>query len=395
MNDFKMSIQQRYLQIVIAKSADAPFLRSLARLILLALGAVLVISAAACSPVYVINSAYQHTKILLARRPIGDVIQDSGIDPIVRSKLRLVQRARLFAESIALEPKGSFTKYAELSSEREFLAWVVLASRRDAFDLYTWWFPFVGSVPYKGFFDRDDALKQAQSLEAKGYEASVRGTEAFSTLGWFNDPLLSTTLRNSYPRVVNTVIHESVHSTVWVQDNVPFNESLANFVGLRATIDLFKELAGEVSRGRGDDVIMSRDDVAHALDSAKREYEVSLALADAVSDAVRELAELYARDDITSAEKIKSRQGVFASIMEPFRLSHPWFKGFVNLNNADLMQASVYMTKLRSFERLFTQVGSDWRVFLERIRSIKKRAGACSGEAEVAFRLLEGGDCGE
>jgi predicted aminopeptidase len=172
-----------------------------------------------------------------------------------------------------------------------------------------------------------------------------------------------------------------------VQDNVPFNESLANFVGLRATIDLFKELAGEVSRGRGDDVIMSRDDVAHALDSAKREYEVSLALADAVSDAVR--------DDITIAEKIKSRQGVFASIMEPFRLSHPWFKGFVNLNNADLMQASVYMTKLRSFERLFTQVGSDWRVFLERIRSIKKRAGACSGEAEVAFRLLEGGDCGE
>jgi predicted aminopeptidase len=262
------------------------------------------------------------------------------------------------------------------------LAWVVLASRRDAFDLYTWWFPFVGSVPYKGFFDRKDADRQAQALERKGYESSVRGTEAFSTLGWFNDPLLSTTLKNSYSRIANTVIHESVHSTVWVRDNVPFNESLANFVGLRASIDLFQELIREASVGSSNNSILSREDAERSLDLAKREYE--------------ELAALYARDDLTSEQKIERRQGVFASIMDPFRLSHPWFKGFSRLNNADLMQASVYMTKLRSFERLFTEVGNDWRVFLERIKVIAQRSSGCSGALdEAAFMLLDSGSCGD
>lgn len=378
------------------KPLTKPFIRPAARLATIALGVSAAICATACSPGYVINAAYQHSKILLARRPIADVIDDPAIDPTVRAKLRLVLKARRFAEGISLEPKGSFTKYSELSTDSEFLAWVVLASRRDAFDLYAWWFPFVGSVPYKGFFDRKDADEQARALEEKGYESSVRGTEAFSTLGWFNDPLLSTTLKNSYQRIANTVIHESVHSTVWLQDNVPFNESLANFVGLRASIDLFQELTREASASSPDNNILSREEAERALDLAKREYEVSLALADAVSDAVRDLKALYAREDLTSAEKIERRQGVFASIMDPFRLRHPWFKGFSRLNNADLMQASVYMTKLRSFERLFTEVGSDWIVFLERINGIKQEASGCLGARdEAAFKLLDGASCGD
>src|SRR5690606_33281988 len=99
----------------------------------------------------------------------------------------------------------------------------------------------VGSVPYKGFFEKEDAEHAAQKLELAGFETWVRGTDAFSTLGWFDDPVLSTTLSNSIPSIVDTVIHESVHSTVWIKGRVDFNESLANFIGGQGAYQFFKE----------------------------------------------------------------------------------------------------------------------------------------------------------
>jgi predicted aminopeptidase len=324
----------------------------------------LVLFLSACSPGYVMRAAYEQSKILLARRPIDQVVQDVATVDEDRRKLELVLEARAFAVSIGLDPKGSFTKYADIG--KDTLAWVVMGSRKDSFNMYTWWFPIVGTVPYKGFFSQEDAINQAKELEQQGFETSVRGTEAFSTLGWFNDPLLSTTLKNPPVRIANTVIHESVHSTVWIKDNVPFNESLANFVASQATIEFFKARARSDSsaeaEGRGELVAL-----------AEREHRFTLEYADLVTSLYKELGDLYQRSDITTAQKIAMREGVFKAIVGPFKERYPGIRSLAQLNNAELLQTTIYMTKLRSFERLFSRFSGSWNGFFREISTISKR----------------------
>jgi predicted aminopeptidase len=323
------------------------------------------------------RAAYEQSKILLARRPIDQVVQDATTVEEDRRKLALVLEARAFAVSIGLDPKGSFTKYADIG--KDTLAWVVMGSKKDSFDMYTWWFPIVGTVPYKGFFSQDDALNQAKELRDEGYETSVRGTEAFSTLGWFNDPLLSTTLKNPPVRIANTVIHESVHSTVWIKDNVPFNESLANFVASQATIEFFKARAQSPS-------FLSVKDAGELVGLAEREHRFTLEYGDLVTSLYKDLGDLYQRADLTSDQKIAMRQEVFKSAVAPFRERYPGIRSLAQLNNAELLQTTIYMTKLRAFERLFRRSSGSWKEFFSDIEAISKRVS--EGELRDPFAGL-------
>src|SRR5690606_29809700 len=112
------------------------------------------------------------------------------------------------------------------------------------FEPYTWWFPIVGRVPYKGFFDFDEAHEQARRLDARGYDTYVRPSAAFSTLGWFNDPVLNTVLRYSDVDLVQTVIHELTHNTIYIAGQAGFNESFATFVGDRGAAAFFCDMEG-------------------------------------------------------------------------------------------------------------------------------------------------------
>ncbi len=357
----------RYL---ICSARQASLLRRLKLLILASLGAVNMVG---CSPAYVVRAAYEQGKILLARRDIEQVVAKGDLSPEDREKLSYVLEARKFAAEIGLNPGGSFTTYADIG--KETLAWVVMASRKDAFAPHTWWFPIVGTVPYKGYFSESAARGTALDLERKGLESSVRGTEAFSTLGWFNDPLLSTTLRNSVVRIVNTVLHESVHSTVWIKGDVPFNESLANFVGNQATVDFFR-----MRKERGD------QRGAALLEQAERDYGFQREFSGVVTRLHKELSELYARQDISSEQKIALRQGVFDRVCAPFRERYPKAQVLRSINNAELMQFVIYMTDLDQFERLFISSGRSWPTFIKRIEEL--RAGLEQGAGKGAFEVL-------
>jgi predicted aminopeptidase len=323
-------------------------------------------SVTACSPVYVARAAYEQSKILLARRPLDSVIRDPATSDEERRKLEYVQEARSFASQIGLEPGNSFTSYADIG--KDTLAWIVVASRRDAFALYTWWFPIVGTVPYKGFFNQEDAKLQAERLEQQGYESSIRGTEAFSTLGWFNDPLLSTTLRNHTFRIVNTVLHESVHSTVWIKDNVPFNETLASFVGSRATIEFFAHKLVHTTQEQG-----LRTEYEGFLRAAQHEHRFQSEFAAVLSKVYAELSQLYSNKNLSSAQKIEQRGAVFESAMAPFRAAYPKMSALRTINNAEILQSTIYLTKLDLFERLFSNCGGSWGEFFKHIRAIKQR----------------------
>src|SRR5690606_20228894 len=117
-------------------------------------------------------------------------------------------------QALGLDAGESYTTYSWVDSDT--LLMVLSAARKDRFQPYTWWFPLVGNVPYKGYFDFDQAYAEAARLDAAGYDTYVRPSGAFSTLGWFNDPVLNTVLRYSDVGLASTVIHELLHNTIFI-----------------------------------------------------------------------------------------------------------------------------------------------------------------------------------
>jgi predicted aminopeptidase len=317
--------------------------------LLLALTALL----SACSPGYVLRASWEEAKILARRKPIARIVADPATDPQTRGKLQVVQAARRFArDSLGLEAGDSYTLFTRVKSDT--LAMVLSAAHRDRFQAHTWWFPIVGRVPYKGYFDPKDAEREAARLERKGFDTYVRPTSAFSTLGWFNDPLLSTLLRYDEVSLGNTVIHEITHNTYFAPGQVAFNESFANFVGGRGAVHFFCAREGAQS--------------ARCREAAAS-WEDDLIFGEFLSGLVRELEALYARTDLDRDAKLREREAVFARSRERFarevqpRFRAGGFAGFLRgpLNNATLISRRIYYDRLELFDRVYRSRGGDLR----------------------------------
>ena len=318
----------------------------------------------ACSPAYVLRASWEESRILAARRPIADVIRDRGTDAETRRKLALVLSARGFAQdSIGLRAGQSYTLFTRVRSDT--LAMVVSAAPKDAFRAHTWWFPIVGRVPYKGFFDPDDAQAEAMRLEAAGFDAYVRPTAAFSTLGWFNDPLLSTLLRYDDVSLANTVIHEITHNTFFAPGNVSFNESFASFVGGRGAIHF-------LCAAEGPDGARCRN--------AQAQWEDDLVFGHFLTGMVAQLDSLYARPDLTRDQKITLREEIFASARERYRRDvQPQFQAgsysaFLTqpLNNATLISRRLYYDRLEVFDAVYRSRGRDLRRTVQDIVAVAR-----------------------
>ncbi len=317
----------------------------------------------ACSPAYVLRAAYEEGRILAGREKISDALDDPAVSEEMKRKLRLVLKARAFAETLGLDVGESFTRYYQL--DRDTFAWVLVASKPDSFTLVTWWYPVTGVVPYKGFFEREDAEEEREMLSKEGYETWIRGTEAISTLGWFNDPVMSTTLSKDDFNIVNTVNHESFHSTVWLPGRIEFNESAANFFGCAAAVRFFEEALD----GCGND--------AACVEAAEKRvrisrliYERELDIGDTIGRLYDRLNNLY-ESNATRDQKLNLREPIFKEEIDPLRRRYPELKALHVINNAEIMQLKLYMTNLRVFEALFTGLRGDFSAFIETIRKIK------------------------
>jgi predicted aminopeptidase len=334
------------------------------------------------------EAAYEESKILLNRQDIDEVVREGKEDETTTEKLRYVLAARNFAQAKNLTPGDSFTKFTRV--DKDVLVWVLLGSRPDSFQVHTWWYPIVGTIPYKGFFDKEDALEGAKELQERGFETQVRGSEAFSTLGWFNDPVLSTTLRHPPTRVVNTVIHEVFHQTVWIPGHVDFNESAANYIGFRGAAEFFSypHLQGDAC-GTGE----FTEEIGELCKEVPPEHVERAAwvetfehkLGDAVMKLYTELNELY-ESDVSKEEKLKRRVDIFEGIMTPLREENPNLKILKEINNAEIMQLKLYLTELPLFDALYRKHDGDWDTFIDSLREIGK---AVEKDKEVKpFELL-------
>lgn len=182
--------------------------------------------------------------ILWNRRPVAEVLADPATPAAVREKLRHMEVVREFArERLGLETGDIYTSYTHI--DRDAAAYNVTASEELRLEPKTWWFPIVGSVPYLGFFSRAEAEEQEAELKATGYDTRVREVPAYSTLGWFDDPVLSSQMRYSRRYLTGLVIHEAAHATLWFPGDVNFNESFASFVEREGGLLFLREREGE------------------------------------------------------------------------------------------------------------------------------------------------------
>jgi predicted aminopeptidase len=289
-------------------------------------------------------------QLLQAREPVSAIIADPARDPQLQKRLALAQQARSFASAeLGLPDNRSYRLYADL--QRPYVVWNVFATAELSLAPLTHCFPIAGCVAYRGFYQQSRARGAAALLRQEGLDTYVAGIEAYSTLGWFDDPILSSMLRWDDERLAAVIFHELAHQQLYVQDDTAFNESFASFVeqeGLRQW---------RARRG-----LPAQDD---AGERQKQQF-IALILASRAR-----LERLYAspRSDV---EKRQGKAAEFARLRSEYRQlrDSQWrgdrrFDAWINapLNNAKLLPFGLYDRWVPAFAALFAQAGSDWASF--------------------------------
>ncbi|MDR3166845.1 MAG: aminopeptidase [Treponema sp.] len=297
--------------------------------------------------------------------PVETLGEIPNADPETReANRRFAERVRdirrFAAEELGLRETANYTKYVDL--DREYLAAVVSASGEDSFTRYEWWFPVVGRVPYKGFFNSADARKEAEKLRKKDLDVWVRGVDAFSTLGWFQDPLYS--FMRSYPvdRLADLIIHETLHATVYLKNQSQFNEELAEFVGSEGARLYIEKTFGTDSpeyRRIGD----SEADTAVFLNF--------------IRGLIAELDGVY-QNETGREEKLRRKEEIISAAKKRFEETYDdlyrseAYRGFSRLavNNAYLELYRLYYAGDHFFQDLYERSGRDLPRFIAAAKTL-------------------------
>ena len=322
---------------------------------------------------YVSRLGWYQGAITFHSVPIQEILEDEGVNPEVKEKIRLIQEVKRYGEErLGLDRTESYSKFFKVKGP---VLYVVTASERDRLQLYSWNFPIAGRVTYKSFFTREEALKEERSLKGKGFDTFVQRVGAYSTLGWLKDPIFSSMLEWDNPVLTNLILHEMTHATVYIKGQTDFNEQVATFVGNRGAIDFSMEKFGPESR-----------EVIRAVDLQKDD----LLFARFVDQACQRLSNYYAKE-VSRNEKLRGREEVFRSIKEEFSEIKAQFKTDcyrdfekVALNNAVLLAYHRYIWNLDKFETLYEQLGRDIRRVVEYFKKIQ-----ASGNKVVLQSFLE------
>ena len=299
--------------------------------------------------------------LLSRRQPVDEVLQSPTLSDQERQKIRLILAARTFAiEQLGMHASDSYTTFVRVDGP--YVSYNLSAAPKDALTPYIWRFPIVGRVPYKGFFKKDRALREQRAFDALGYDTYLRGVQAYSTLGYFDDPIFSSMLRLHDFTLVNTIIHELLHQTVWIRGNVSFNESLANFVGEKGTMAYLTWRYGDTSA-----------ELQHYRDM-RADADVFRAYMRALID---RLEALY-RQPLSVAEKRNQREQLFAAAKRNYpavlpRMKTIYYRHYFErqpLNNAVLLSFRRYNRNTSYFEDVLAAHGGDVRRLIAYFKSL-------------------------
>ncbi len=315
-----------------------------------------------CQLGYYFSSAKNQIVMMSTRESIEKALESKNLTPEQKSKIAMAQKARFFAfEKLKLKETKNYSTYIDLG--RPFVTWVVHAAEKWEMKNYEWSYPIVGKMPYKGFFNEADAKTEALDMEKKGYDTYVRGVSAYSTLGWLEDSLLSSMLRYKEHDLVNTIIHEVTHTTIYIKNNSDFNERLAVFIGAKGTEMFYKDLEGENSKTLQTIKDENEDDVLFG-----RFVTNELALLDAWYAAKPDQTNLAARE-----ERLNLVLTQFSTQLKPQLKTNSYLKfEKEKMNNARLGLYKTYMENLDDFENLYKKLNNDLLKFIEVIKTLEK-----------------------
>lgn len=324
---------------------------------------------------YISRAAYEEARILARRQPIDRLAAGTGtgmpIDDASRAKLGLVVAARQFAvDSLGLKAGESFTTFSQL--DRDTLVLVLSAAYRDRLERKTWSFPIVGRFPYKGYFDFAEAKREAAKLRDDGFDVTLGASSAFSTLGWFNDPLVSTSISADSITLANTVIHELLHNTFFAKGRVPFNESFASFVGGRGAEQFFRAQGDTASERRA--VEDWQNDIVLGAFWERLAGEIDSVFAALPKDSVR--LRIAARDTVYARARVRLVDSV-----APRLVGYPagWGSRVV-LNNAVLLSRRVYAEGLDGFDSVYVANGRNLRRAIDAVIARERAAETAAGK---------------
>ncbi len=320
--------------------------------------ALIALSGAGC---YLLQSVQGQLALMSKREPINRVIDKPSTPPALRVQLETIAAIRDFASrELGLPDNGSYRSYADLG--RPYVVWNVVAAPEFSVDAKQWCYPIVGCVAYRGYFAERKARRFAQALRGRGFDVTVGGVAAYSTLGHFNDPVLNTMMGWNDVELAAIIFHELTHQLLYVPNDSSFNEALATTIeeeGVRRWL---------LAQGRD-------ADLANHLERQQRYTEVI----ELLSATRAELRAVYAsalRPDL----KREKKRAAFAAMRASFaRLKagwgghapfETWFDG--DLNNAHLASVATYFACVPGFERELKATGGNLTAFYARVRALAK-----------------------
>ena len=334
--------------MVIQSSPFAQARRQQARLI--GLCAVLILLGACAAPSYYAQAAAGQWQLSRQSRPIDDWLADETTSADTTGRLELAQELLAFAtQELALPATGSYSSYAETG--RTAATWIVVAAPEFALEPKTWCFLVAGCVPYRGYFDRDDADRFASRMKARGFDVSVSPAAAYSTLGWFDDPLVDSMFGSGEADFAGTLFHEMAHQELYLPGDTLFSESYAAFVeelGVRLWLE---------SRGRQ----AAFDEWLEQRAANERANEV-------LDEHRRQLVTLYGKD-MEANEMRRSKEAILQSLCAGIGRKPG---GECTINNATLALHRNYEGGHCAFARLHEETGRDIRRFHDASRAISR-----------------------
>jgi predicted aminopeptidase len=315
-----------------------------------------------CDVSYLAHAAWEEGRLLWHRQPIATVLAKPDLPADVHARLETVLAVRKFdEEKLGLKVGGAYETVTNV--DKGAIVWVVMAAPRDSLTPYTWWFPIVGNVPYRGYFDKAAADTEAAAMESRGYDTYVRPAVAFSSLGFFNDPLLSNLLKLDRVELAGVITHELFHRTYFLASDIMFDETAATWVGSRGASEFYAETEAP----------NAPDAVA-----ARGIYESDLKFAAFLQQEEAGLLRLYAsgrpRDEI-----LARRVDLFAQINADYAKLKPSLSGLerfdldqIKLNNAVLLNYLIYFHQLDHFAALERLHHGDVRATIQAIIDLAK-----------------------
>lgn len=308
---------------------------------------------------YYLRSVSGQLEIWQREVPIEKVLADPGLDPKLKVQLERALRIRDYASrELGLPDNRSYRSYADLA--RPFVVWNVFAAAEFSVDAKQWCFPFAGCVGYRGYFSEAEARAYAATLAAEGYDVHIGGVPAYSTIGWFADPVLNTFIHYPEPELARMLFHELAHQLVYVKDDTVFNESFATVVE-QIGVDRWLEAFGSAA---------DRQRVRR-LQRFRADFRAL------ILNARSELAGLYA-GPATAEEKRRRKAEVFTALRKAYQAQRVTWEGFAGydrwfaqpLGNAHLASVAIYTQRVPAFEALFVQNGSDLPRFYAAVREL-------------------------